>query len=151
MSNVEISESDHLHYNEDNEIGETYEDKGYYKIQLDQINLNTEPITISNDFSYPLLDTNLKSYIKVFLGFIVFIIILFMISILSGHFHYEKYETEHYKVMEDNNLNNKMIIKQEIDLSKTPLPTSNNITINDNIINNNTNNNPVENINHNKR
>ena len=146
MSNVEISESDHLKYNEDNEIGETYEDKGYSKIPLDQINLNTEPISISNDFSYPLLDTNLKSYIKVFLGFIVFIIILFVISILSGHFHYEKDETNHYKKLEDNNINNKMIIKQEIDLSKTAIPTSNNITTNDNITNkNNTNNNPVEN------
>ena len=151
MSNVEISESDHLKYNDDNEIGETYEDKGYSKIPLDQINLNTEPITISNDFSYPLFDTNIKSYIKVFLGFIVFIIILFMISILSGHFHYEKDETNLYKTLEYDNLNNKMIIKQEIDLSKTTIPTSNNMTINDNINNNNTNinNNSVENINHN--
>ena len=148
MSNVEISESDHLksiHYNEDNEIGETYEDKGYSKIPLDQINLNTEPITISNDFSYPLFDTNIKSYIKFFLGFIVFIIILFIITILSGHFHYEKDETNQYEIIKDNNLNKKMIIKQEVDLNKTPIEFSKNITINETIINNNTNNNPVEN------
>ena len=72
---------------DDNEIGETYEDRGYSKIPLDQINLNTEPISISNEFSHSLFDSNIKSYIKVFLGFIVFIIVIFIISILSGHFH----------------------------------------------------------------
>ena len=41
MSNVEISESEHynsIQYNEDNEVEEAYENKGYSKIPLDQIN-----------------------------------------------------------------------------------------------------------------
>ena len=142
MSNVEISESYHLkpqQVGEENEIGEIYEDKGYSKIPLDQINLNTEPISISTDFSHSLLDNNIKSYIKVFLGFIVFIIILVIISILSGHFHYEKVE------IDNENLKNKMIVKQEIELNKTSIQTDNNQTVNENItkkilINNNINN-----------
>ena len=129
MSNVEISESYHLkpqQLTEDNEIGEIYEDKGYSKIPLDQINLNTEPISISTDFSHSLFDNNIKSYIKVFLGFVVFIIILIIISILSGHFHYEKIENE------NENLNNKIVVKQEIELNKTPIQYYNNQTVNAN-------------------
>ena len=129
MSNVEISESYHLkpqQLTEDNEIGEIYEDKGYSKIPLDQINLNTEPISISTDFSHSLFDNNIKSYIKVFLGFVVFIIILIIISILSGHFHYEKIENE------NEYLNNKIVVKQEVELNKTPIQYYNNQTINSN-------------------
>ena len=87
MKKVDISESP-------NEIIENDEDKdkGYSKIPIDQINLNTEPISIINDFNYSYLDNNIKSYIKVFLGFVIFVIFLLLISILSGHFHYEKPE-----------------------------------------------------------
>ena len=129
MSSVEISESDHFktsQYNDDNEIGEIYEEKGYSKIPLDQFNLNTEPISINTDFTYSFFDTNLKSYIKVFLGFIVFIIVLFMISILSGHFHYEKIDmNENEKI----NTENKINLKQEIDVNETPLKTPLNQTL----------------------
>ena len=133
MSSVEISESYHLkpqQFGEDNEIGEIYEDKGYSKIPLDQINLNTEPISIITDFSHSLFDNNIKSYIKVFLGFIVFIIILIIISILSGHFHYEKEE------IQNENLNNKIVVKQEIEFNKTSIQTYNNQTVNENITQN---------------
>ena len=133
MSNVEISESYHLkpqQFTEDNEIGEIYEDKGYSKIPLDQINLNTEPISISTDFSYSLFDNNIKSYIKVFLGFVVFIIMLIIISILSGHFHYEKIE------IENENLNNKIVVKREIELNKTSIQSYSNQTISENITKN---------------
>ena len=37
-----------------------------------------------------------------------------------------------------------MIIKQEIDLNKTSIEFSKNITINETVINNNTNNNPIQ-------
>ena len=96
MKKVDISES--------NEIGEIYDDKdkGYSKIPIEQINLNTEPIEIINDFTQSFFDTNIKSYIKVFLGFVIFVIILLLISILSGHFHYEKPD-----INENNNNNNK--------------------------------------------
>ena len=106
MAKVEISESAYLKQPkepEENEIGETYEDKGYKQIPIDQINLNTEPISIINDFSHSFIDSNIKSYIKVFLGFAVFVILLLLISILSGHFHYEKPEINH------NNNNNNII------------------------------------------
>ena len=125
MSNVEISESDHLQnvqYNDENEIGETYEDKGYSKIPLDQINLNTEPISINNDFSHALFDTNIKSYFRVFIGFIIVIIILFTISILSGHFHYEKVDMNENERMKTEN---KMNLKQEVEMPETPLKPSN--------------------------
>ena len=49
MAKVEVSESSHLNFGnglEEDEIGEVYDDKGYSKIPLDQINLNTEPISI---------------------------------------------------------------------------------------------------------
>ena len=133
MSRVEISESDNLknqqnNDNDDNEIGETYEDKGYSKIPLDQINLNTEPISITNEYNHSLFDTNIKSYIKVFLGFAIFIIILFIISILSGHFHYEKEETNN-----DEN-NSKMNIRQEAQILNNQLLK--NQTINEKNINN---------------
>ena len=97
MKKVDISEST-------NEIIENDEDldKGYSKIPIDQINLNTEPISIINDFSSSFFDNNIKSYIKVFLGFIIFVIILLLISILSGKFHYEKPEISENK----NNNNN---------------------------------------------
>ena len=137
MSSVEISELDHFkttQYNDDNEIGETYEEKGYSKIPLDQINLNTEPISITNDFSHTFFDTNLKSYFRVFLGFIVFIIILFMISILSGHFHYEKVDmNENEKIKYEN----KKILIQENDINETPLKVPINQTLNLNYMNNN--------------
>ena len=95
MKKVDISEST-------NEVIENEEDldKGYSKIPIDQINLNTEPISIINDFSSSFFDNNIKSYIKVFLGFIIFVIILLLISILSGKFHYEKPE-----ISENNNNN----------------------------------------------
>ena len=132
MSNVEISESDHLQnvqYNDENEIGETYEDKGYSKIPLDQINLNTEPISINNDFSHALFDTNIKSYFRVFIGFIIFIIILYTISILSGHFHYEKVDMNENGRMKTEN---KMNLKQEVEMPKTPLKSSFNQKLNHN-------------------
>ena len=144
MSNVDITDSDNLRinqYNDDgNEVGEIYEEKGYSKIPLDQINLETEPISITNDSSYSLFDTNIKSYIKVFLGFIVFIIILFIISILSGHFHYEKIEMNENEGLNNQNFN-KINQKQEVDLSKTLIQLSNNQTENPNITINITNNN----------
>ena len=95
MKKVDISEST-------NEVIENEEDldKGYSKIPIDQINLNTEPISIINDFNSSFFDNNIKSYIKVFLGFIIFVIILLLISILSGKFHYEKPE-----ISENNNNN----------------------------------------------
>ena len=144
MSNVDITDSDHLRniqYNDDgNEVGEIYEEKGYSKIPLDQINLETEPISITNDSSYSLFDINIKSYIKVFLGFIVFIIILFIISILSGHFHYEKIEMNENEGLNGQNFN-KINQKQEVDLSKTSIQLSNNQAENPNITANITNNN----------
>ena len=82
MKKVDISES--------NEIGEIYDDKdkGYSKIPIDQINLNTEPISIINNFRQSYCNDNIKSYIKCFFGIIIFIIILILISVLSRHFHY---------------------------------------------------------------
>ena len=141
MSNVEISELNHFkttQYNDDNEIGETYEEKGYSKIPLDQINLNTEPISITNDFSHTFFNTNLKSYFRVFLGFIVFIIVLFMISILSGHFHYEKVDMNEKENMK---YENKMILKQENNIHGTPLNVPINQTLN---LNDNKNNNRLD-------
>ena len=134
MSNVEISESAHLKNiqdNEDIEIGETYEDRGYSKIPIDQINLNTEPITISSDYSRSIFDVNIKSYIKVLLGFIVFIIILFMISILSGHFHYENVENNEKENIKNENEINNINIKQDKALNETFI--NNNNTLKDNI------------------
>ena len=107
MKKVDISES--------NEIGEIYDDKdkGYSKIPIEQINLNTEPIEIINDFTQSFFDTNIKSYIKVFLGFVIFVIILLLISILSGHFHYEKpeiNESGNNNNKNDENNNNKILL-----------------------------------------
>ena len=114
MQKVDISESPNV-------LGENEEDndKGYSQIPIDQINLNTEPISIINDFNHSILDTNIKSYIKVFLGFVIFVIILLLISILSGHFHYEKPEISEKKqdnkkmnnggdAINNNNENNRM-------------------------------------------
>ena len=144
MSNVEISESGQLNNPndiDDNEIGETYEDRGYSKIPLDQINLNTPPISISNDFSHSFLDNNIKSYIKVFLGFVILVILLFIISILSGHFHYEKVEKNESDSNKNQKLNNNLNIKQEDNSAiKTPIQSNKNQTMNDNI-NNASNNN----------
>ena len=144
MSNVEISESGQLNNTkdlDDNEIGETYEDRGYSKIPLDQINLNTPPISISNDFSHSFLDNNIKSYIKVFLGFVILVILLFIISILSGHFHYEKVEKNESDSNKNQKLNNNLNIKQEDNSAiKTPIQSNKNQTMNDNI-NNASNNN----------
>ena len=145
MSNVEISESGHLNNSKDlndNEIGETYEDMGYSKIPLDQINLNTPPISISNDFSHSFIDNNIKSYIKVFLGFVIFVILLFIISILSGHFHYEKVEKNENDINKKERLNKNLNDKQEDNSAiKTPMQSDKNQTINDNnnIGNNNKN------------
>ena len=139
MSNVEISESGHLNNVndfDDNEIGETYEDKGYSKIPLDQINLNTPPISISNDFNHSFMDNNIKSYIKVFLGFAIFVILLFIISILSGHFHYEKAEINENDAMKNQRLNKNLNSKQEDNSpTTTPIQSGKNETINDNINN----------------
>ncbi len=91
MSRLEITESSMLKSskdNEDNEIGVIYDDKDYTKIPLDQINLNTEPISIINDFGHSLFNNSVKSYIKIIFGFIVFLIIIILISILANHFHY---------------------------------------------------------------
>ncbi len=91
MSRLEITESSKLKSskdNEDNEIGVIYDDKDYTKIPLDQINLNTEPISIINDFGHSLFNNSVKSYIKIIFGFIVFLIIIILISILANHFHY---------------------------------------------------------------
>ena len=145
MSNVEISESGHLNNSKDlndNEIGETYEDMGYSKIPLDQINLNTPPISISNDFSHSFIDNNIKSYIKVFLGFVIFVILLFIISILSGHFHYEKVEKNENDINKKERLNKNLNDKQDDNSAiKTPMQSDKNQTINDNnnIGNNNKN------------
>ena len=143
MSNVEISESGNLNnYNDldDNEIGETYEDRGYSKIPLDQINLNTPPISISNDFSQSFLDDNIKSYIKVFLGFAIFVILLVIISILSGHFHYEKAEINENDAMKNQRLNKNLNVKQEDNATKTPIQSDKSQTINNNINNVDNNN-----------
>ena len=96
MKKVNISDSS-------NEIGENEEDndKGFSKVPIEQINLNTEPISIISDFSYNFFDSNIKSYIKVFFGFIVFVIFLIVISTLSGKFHYDKPEINNNK--ENNN------------------------------------------------
>ena len=91
MSRLEITESSKLKSskdNEDNEIGVIYDDKDYTKIPLDQINLNTEPISIINDFGNSLFNNSVKSYIKIIFGFIVFLFIIILISILANHFHY---------------------------------------------------------------
>ena len=91
MSRLEITESSMLKSskdNEDNAIGVIYDDKDYTKIPLDQINLNTEPIYIINDFGHSLFNNSVKSYIKIIFGFIVFLIIIILISILANHFHY---------------------------------------------------------------
>ena len=132
MSNVEISESGHLNNSkelDDNEIGETYEDRGYSKIPLDQINLNTPPISISNDF------------IKVFLGFAIFVILLVIISILSGHFHYEKVEKNENDINKSKRLNKNLNDKHEDNSAiKTPMQSDKNQTINDNNINASNNN-----------
>ena len=144
MSNVEISESGHLNNTndiDDNEIGETYEDRGYSKIPLDQINLNTPPISISNDFNHSFMDNNVKSYIKVFLGFVIFVILLFIISILSGHFHYEKAEINENDAMKNQRLNKNLNAKQENNsANKTPIQSDKNQKINDNINNVDNNN-----------
>ena len=143
MSNVEISESGNLNnYNDldDNEIGETYEDRGYSKIPLDQINLNTPPISISNDFSHSFMDNNIKSYIKVFLGFAIFVILLIIISILSGHFHYEKAEINENDAMKNQRLNKNLNAKQEDNATKPPIQSDKNQTINNNINNGDNNN-----------
>ena len=144
MSNVEISESGHLNNSnnlDDNEIGETYEDRGYSKIPLDQINLNTPPISISNDFSHSFIDNNIKSYIKVFLGFAIFVILLVIISILSGHFHYEKVEKNENDINKSKRLNKNLNDKHEDNSAiKTPMQSNKNQTINDNNINASNNN-----------
>ena len=141
MSNVDISDYEHIKANQyndySNKVGEIYEEKGYSKIPLDQINLETEPISITNDYSYSIFDSNIKSYIKVFLGFIIFIIILFIISILSGNFHYEKVEMNENVGLNHRNFN-KINQKQEVELSKTSIQLSNNQAQNANITNNNT-------------
>ena len=138
MSKVEVSESDQLNLRKDstdNEIGETYEDKGYSKIPLDQINLNTEPISITSGYNRTFIDNNIKSYIKVFLCFVVFAILIFTISILYGHFHYEKVEVNEKDGLKDKHLNKNLNIKNENNktLSQTPIQSEKNQTINETI------------------
>ena len=72
---------------EEDEIGESYGNKGYIKIPIDQINLNTEPISITNNHSF--LRSNIRTYTKVFLGFLAVFILLIIISILASHFHHD--------------------------------------------------------------
>ena len=91
MSKLEITESSILKSskdNDDNEIGVIYDEKDYTKIPLDQINLNTEPISIINNFRHSLFDSSVKSSIKIIFGFLVFLFIIILISILANHFHY---------------------------------------------------------------
>ncbi len=63
-----------------------------------------------------------------------------MVSILSGHFHYEKIETNEKEEARIDNLNN-MDDKVEDQLSKTPFSSNNNMTLNESLINNTMNNN----------
>ena len=91
MSQLEITESSFLKTSknyEENEIGVIYENQDYTKIPIDQINLNTEPISIINNFHHSFINNNIKAYIKVIFGLLVFIIIIVLISLLSSHFHY---------------------------------------------------------------
>ena len=108
MAKLEISESSYLKISngiEENGIGEIYDEKEYSKIPISQINLNTEPISIISDFSYNFFDSNIKSYIKVFFGFIVFVLFLIVISTLSGKFHYDKPEIDGNRNNNQNNTN----------------------------------------------
>ena len=73
---------------EENEIGVIYENKDYTKIPIEQINLNTEPISIINNFSQSFINNNIKAYIKAIFGLLVFIIVIVLISFLASHFHY---------------------------------------------------------------
>ena len=100
MKKVNISESA-------NYMGENEEDdgKGFSKVPIEQINLNTEPISIINDFNYNFFDNNIKSYIRVFLGFVIFVIFLLLISTLSGKFHYDKPEIDGNRNNNQNNTN----------------------------------------------
>ena len=100
MKKVNISESA-------NYMGENEEDdgKGFSKVPIEQINLNTEPISIISDFNYNFFDNNIKSYIRVFLGFIIFVIFLLLISTLSGKFHYDKPEIDGNRNNNQNNTN----------------------------------------------
>ena len=72
---------------EEDEIGESYGNRGYIKIPMDQINLNTEPISITNNNSF--LRNNIRTYTKAFLGFLAVFILLIIVSILASHFHHE--------------------------------------------------------------
>ena len=72
---------------EEDEIGESYGNRGYIKIPIDQINLNTEPISITNNHSF--LRNNIRTYAKVFLGFLAVFILLIIVSLLASHFHHE--------------------------------------------------------------
>ena len=100
MKKVNISESS-------NYMGENEEDdgKGFSKVPIEQINLNTEPISIISDFNYNFFDNNIKSYIRVFLGFVIFVIFLLLISTLSGKFHYDKPEIDGNRNNNQNNTN----------------------------------------------
>ena len=91
MSQLEITESSILKMpkdKEENEIGVIYENKDYTKIPIEQINLNTEPISIINNFSQSFINNNIKAYIKAIFGLLVFIIVIVLISFLASHFHY---------------------------------------------------------------
>ena len=142
MSKVEITESDHLNIEkdtDDNEIGEIYDEKGYSKLPIDQINLNTPPISINSDYNHQFIDNNIKSYIKVFLGFAVFVILIFTISILSGHFHYEKIEENEKEITKNKNLNKNINIQK--DNSQIDIKSEKNKNINDFVNNKNVTNN----------
>ena len=69
MAKLEISESSYLKVSngiEENGIGEIYDEKEYSKIPISQINLNTEPISIINNFRQSYCNDNIKSYISGF-------------------------------------------------------------------------------------
>jgi hypothetical protein len=90
MPKIEMLETSNLNNEnnfEEDEIGESYGNRGYIKIPIDQINLNTEPISITNNHSF--LRNNIRTYAKVFLGFLAVLILLIIVSILASHFHHE--------------------------------------------------------------
>ena len=90
MPKIDILETSNLNDEnnfEEDEIGESYGNRGYIKIPIDQINLNTEPISITNNHSF--LRNNIRTYAKVFLGFLAVFILLIIVSILASHFHHE--------------------------------------------------------------
>ena len=104
MPKIDVLETSNLNQEnnfEEEEIGESYGNRGYIKIPMDQINLNTEPISITNNHSF--LRNNIRTYTKVFLGFLAVFILLIIVSILASHFHHE---IEINKLNINNNVDN---------------------------------------------